>query len=63
MQHQIAIKITLLTIENSNDSQHKIKNFQSVKMPALYNNSSDQLIKPTSEYRDKYTMLPIKSIL
>jgi hypothetical protein len=62
MHHKIALKITLLTIENS-DSQNKIKNFQSVKMTALHNISSDQLKRPTSEYSDKYTMFPIKSVL
>jgi hypothetical protein len=32
-------------------------------MIAPYNNSSDQLRRPNSEYRDKYTTLPITSVL
>jgi hypothetical protein len=32
-------------------------------MIGAYNNSSDQLRRPNSEYRDKYTTLPITSIL
>jgi len=34
-----------------------------VKTIALYNNSSGQLKRPTSEYRDKYTILPITSVV